>query len=309
MFVPPLFYFKILYSSEMQTIVTHSGSFDPDDVLAAATVSLYLGEGNYEIVRSRDDSVIEKADWVLDVGGKYDPDTKRFDHHQNGVPKRESGVPYSAFGLVWLEIGEAVCGSASVAEKIERKFVQPIDAADNQIPVCVPNSAGVESFEFFDVIEAFKPIWGSDEDFDVGFCRAVSFTRKLLKRIIARNLGDEEMSNYVKSVYDTSDNKNILILDKSIDKRIVSQFEEVKVFVSPSFATEFNNWMAVVVPNLDGSFINKAGFPKDWGGLIDGELEGVSGIEGAVFCHKENYIFVAKTKEGAVQAATKVITG
>jgi uncharacterized UPF0160 family protein len=292
----------------MQTIVTHSGSFDPDDVLAAATVSIYLGEGNYEIVRSRDEEVINKADWVLDVGGKYDPELKRFDHHQNGVPKRENGVPYSAFGLVWLEIGEKICASASIAEKIDIKLVQPIDAADNQVEVCCECHIGLESFEFFDVINTFKPAWGSIENHDVGFNRAVSFARKLLRRMIAHGQGDEKMKTLIQSVYDSSEAKEILVFDEPIVRAIVSDFEEVKVFVSPVFGVSVSNWMAVSVPKQNEEFKNRAIFPESWAGLSGEELEKESGIDGAIFCHKELYIFVAKTKEASLQAASKFIT-
>jgi uncharacterized UPF0160 family protein len=191
----------------MQTIVTHSGSFDPDDVLAVAAVSLYLGQGNFEVVRSRENDVIEKADWVLDVGGVYDPVTRRFDHHQIDILTRENGIPFSAFGLVWKEIGEKVCGSKSVAQKLETSLVLPIDAADNQMSVCEPVYSGFTSFEFYDVINAYKPAWGSTEDFDVGFNRAVSFARTLLRRMIAQGLGEEAMHVLIKKTYDAAEDK------------------------------------------------------------------------------------------------------
>ena len=90
---------SIVIVAGMQKVVTHSGSFDPDDVLAVASLQLYLGVENVEIIRSRCMEVIEAADWVVDVGGFYDLSTNRFDHHQNGVPQRDNGVPYSALGL------------------------------------------------------------------------------------------------------------------------------------------------------------------------------------------------------------------
>ena len=43
---------------------------------------------------------MDSADIVIDVGGQYDPDAGRFDHHQRGgAGERENGIPYSSFGL------------------------------------------------------------------------------------------------------------------------------------------------------------------------------------------------------------------
>lgn len=298
----------VLYSKDMQTIVTHSGSFDPDDVLSVAAVSLFLGQGNFEVIRSRDKEVIEKADWVLDVGGIYDPAARRFDHHQLDVPERENGVPFSALGLVWLEIGEQICGSATVAKTVETNLVLPIDAADNQMIVCDPVHPSVTSFEFYDVINTYKPAWGSAEDFDVGFNRAVSFARTLLRRMIAHGLGDEAMHALIKKTYEEAEDKKLLVFDEPVMRNELADYEEARVFVSPVLGVDATDWMAVAVPRKNGSFHNRAIFPIQWSGLTDGALESVSGIKGAVFCHKELYIFVATTKEAALEAASQHIT-
>ena len=291
----------------MQTVVTHSGSFDPDDVLAVATVTLFLGKDNYEIVRSRDQKVIEQADWVVDVGGKYDPATRRFDHHQNGVPKRKNQVPYSSFGLVWDEIGEEVCGSASVAQKIEERIVCPIDAADNEMRVCNPNLEGVSPYEFFDIINTFKPRWGSDEDFHTGFMRAVSFARRLIKRQIGHEQSEEMMLEYVREVFAKARDRSLLEFDKPIARHVVANCEGVKFFVSPVFAMDTRDWMAVAVPKTTKGFDHETLFPEAWAGLSGAELVEVSGIAEAVFCHKERYIFVAKTKESSLEAVRKTL--
>jgi len=40
---------------------------------------------NAEIVRTRDQTVLDTCDIVVDVGGVYDPKKERFDHHQRYV--------------------------------------------------------------------------------------------------------------------------------------------------------------------------------------------------------------------------------
>lgn len=291
----------------MQTVVTHSGSFDPDDVLAVATVRIYLGTENVEVIRSRVPEVIEKADWVLDVGGVFDPATNRFDHHQNGVPRRDNGIPYSAFGLVWRVHGADICGSVEVAAEIEDRLVLAIDAADNHMLVCQAANPEVLPFEFFDVIDSFKPIWGTEETFDSEFMKAVDFAQGLLMRLIDQTNGRMTMRQMIHTTYQASDNKTVLVFEEPIARHSLVGLHGVRVVVSPVHATDVEGWMAATVPSATRNFQNEASFPDAWAGLVDDELIAVSGINGAVFCHKERYVFVAKTKEAALEAAWAAI--
>jgi uncharacterized UPF0160 family protein len=42
--------------------------------------------------------------------------------------------------------------------------------------------------------------------------------------------------------------------------------------------------------------------PIQWAGLLDEDLKRVSGISGAVFCHKGRFISVWETREDALKA-------
>ena len=77
----------------MQKIITHSGSFHSDDIFAVATLQLHFGVENVEVIRTRDEEIIASGDIVVDVGGVYDAEKQRFDHHQNGAPVRDNGIP------------------------------------------------------------------------------------------------------------------------------------------------------------------------------------------------------------------------
>ena len=78
----------------MKKIGTHNGVFHADDVFACATLSLIFPDS--EIVRSRDPKILASCDFRVDVGGKYDPSTNDFDHHQGKI-LRDNGIPYAAF--------------------------------------------------------------------------------------------------------------------------------------------------------------------------------------------------------------------
>ena len=119
-----------------EKLVVHDGNFHTDDVFAVAFLMLLRGAEYFDVIRSRDEALIAEADWVVDVGGTYDHKTRRYDHHQNGAPVRDTGVPYSAFGLLWKHYGVEWCGSETVAKRIEEKLVVPIDANDNGITIC-----------------------------------------------------------------------------------------------------------------------------------------------------------------------------
>lgn len=291
----------------MQTVVTHSGSFDPDDVLAVAAVRMYLGRENCIVVRSRVPEVIEKADWVLDVGGVFDPATNRFDHHQNGVPTRDNGIPYSAFGLVWRVCGVDICGSAEVAAEIEDRLVLAIDAADNHITVCETPNPEVLPFEFFDVVDSYKPIWGSEETFDTQFLKAVDFAQGLLSRLIAQINSRINVERMIKMTYEKAEDKAVLVFETPVARHTLVTLHDVRVVVAPAHAADVDNWTAATVPVSVRGFHDRAYFPELWAGLVDDELIAVSGIDGAVFCHKERYIFVAKTKQAAIEAAWAAI--
>ena len=68
-----------------------------------------------EIVRSRDMKVIETCDIVVDVGAKFEPENKRFDHHQREFTETMRSLKVlnfdtklSSAGLIYAFYGKAV---------------------------------------------------------------------------------------------------------------------------------------------------------------------------------------------------------
>ena len=65
-----------------QVIGTHCDAFHCDEV-TACTMLLYTNKYVEPlIVRTRDQSVLDTLDIIVDVGGVYDVEKLRFDHHQ-----------------------------------------------------------------------------------------------------------------------------------------------------------------------------------------------------------------------------------
>jgi uncharacterized UPF0160 family protein len=290
----------------MQTVIVHSGNFHPDDVFAVATLQLHLGKENIQVIRTRNEEVISKGDWVADVGGVYDVDTHRFDHHQNGAPVRDNGIPYAAFGLVWKHFGEQVTGSKEVAEAIEERIAQPIDAGDNGVSLYKLNEYAVSPYELYNVVGSFRPVWGSETTDDEAFLKAVDFARELLLRTIAHANAGEKIKAFAQAGYEAAEDKSILAFEDHVDRNSFVKFPEVNVILYPSDDGERGRvWKVGAVPAEYNTFNDRVKFPAAWGGLRDQELEKVSGIDGAIFCHKACWLFVTKTKEGALAAAAQ----
>lgn len=142
-------------------IITHNGNFHPDELFAVATFLLYLDLSNdkYEIIRTRDPEMFKTADYLLDLGSIYDSEINRFDHHQTGgAGKRSNGIPYATFGLVWKKFGKLICQSEEVANRLDEKLVQSIDADDNGVALFTPTHAGVRPYQFEMAISSFSQL-------------------------------------------------------------------------------------------------------------------------------------------------------
>ncbi len=63
-------------------IGTHHGTFHCDEILAVSMLRQLPEYTNAELVRTRDQSKLDECDIVVDVGGEFNPDRHRYDHHQ-----------------------------------------------------------------------------------------------------------------------------------------------------------------------------------------------------------------------------------
>jgi len=287
----------------MYKIVTHSGSFHPDDVFAVASFQLLLGVENIEIIRTRDESIITEGDYVVDVGGVYDHDAKRYDHHQNGAPVRENGIPYAGFGLMWRHYSEEICQSAEIAQAIENRLVQPIDAGDNGVKLFDVNQYEVHPFELYHLVSLYSPAWGSGGNKDEAFLKAVDWARSVIIRIIEKERANLELKQLIKETYEAAEEKQILVFDVSVPMPALIEYSDVELVVCPDDPQSNNNWMTTCVRKNNDTFESRVIFPESWAGLRGEELQKVSGIHDAVFCHKARFLVVTESKESALKVA------
>ncbi|MEK7227493.1 MAG: MYG1 family protein [Patescibacteria group bacterium] len=280
-------------------IITHSGHFHPDELLAVAALLLKYPES--EVVRSREEKIIESGDIVVDVGQTYDTKTLKFDHHQSeGAGVRENGIPYASFGLIWKEFGEELASGKEEAAIIEEKLVMPADAGDNGIHIYTPLFEGVNPYTIGDYFDSF--IDGADtlDDLNMAFFKAIPNAQELLEREIRAAKRAVSGWEKVRKIYDESRDKRIITLPGSISWKQVLVPTEAQFIISPR---PDGKWNAKGVPKTVHSFEVKKPFPKNWSGLKDGFLADISGVADAFFCHKALFMAVAGTKEGAIKLA------
>lgn len=63
---------------------------------------------NAEIIRTRDMAILQELDLICDVGGEYDHERKRYDHHQKGFEEtfsKSHKIKLSASGLIFKHYG------------------------------------------------------------------------------------------------------------------------------------------------------------------------------------------------------------
>ncbi len=290
-------------------LITHDGSFHADDIFAAATLQiLFERQGQeFEITRTREPELIEVGDYVFDVGGIHDESTNRFDHHQvGGAGKRNFGnvdIEYAAFGLVWKKFGEELTGSKKAADFIEKKLVAPIDAADNGQDL-IENKYDVYPFTIQSAFYSMRPTWKEDDvTDDEMFFKCVVFAKEILLREIIQAQDSVEAEEKMIAAYNNTKDKRIIVLDKnySFDYSL-ENFPEPLYVISPSRGVQ-DKWSARAVRKDPKKFANKKDFPSSWAGLRDEELQRVTGVEDAVFCHRALFLAVAKSKEGAMKLA------
>ncbi|OHA18411.1 MAG: hypothetical protein A2664_00505 [Candidatus Taylorbacteria bacterium RIFCSPHIGHO2_01_FULL_46_22b] len=292
-------------------IVTHSGSFHTDDVFAVATLLLLLEKKPVEVrvIRSREQAVIDQADFAVDVGNIYDPAANRFDHHQTGgAGMRDNKVPYAAFGLLWKQFGVEISGSAEISARVDRVLVQPIDYGDNLGLPLAPLVPDVYPYTLDRIISAFGSTYEEKKvEIDAVFLELVAFAKRIIQREIVKAVALEHASSAVKRAYIDASDKRVVVLDEEYPwYDTLSNYPEPLFVVFPD--EKSGNWGISAVRVSLHEFKNRRDFPVAWAGKRAKDLAEVSGVSDAVFCHNRLFFAVAKSKEGAITLAERALS-
>ena len=136
--------------TDVPVIGTHNGHFHADEALAVSMLKELPTYRDAQLVRTRDPAVLAECHTVVDVGGEYEDDKKRYDHHQRGFEVVFPGhtTKLSSAGLVYMHYGKDIITAVTglegadrdlLYEKIYTDFIEAFDANDNGINVIAPN--------------------------------------------------------------------------------------------------------------------------------------------------------------------------
>lgn len=285
---------------------THDGVFHSDEVFACAI--LHLAFDHIHVTRTRNMNVLNSLVILVDVGGEYDPEKERFDHHQRDFSEyRENGVPYSSCGLVWKKYGPQLYTSEIVNE-IDKNLIQHIDAHDcgHELTGSLIEGTSVGA-TIASIISGFNPGWNDNNlDSDVQFDIAVDFAKEILRNDIRRINGRISARNTVNAFITSSTSDDILVMERFVpwQEQIVGK-HPYKFVVFPD--TKGSEWRVQAVPKKLHSRETHCLLPESWRGLSGDELNKVVGIEDGVFCHPGRFIAGAESFDSVLSMARQAI--
>lgn len=282
--------------------------YHADDVFAVAV--LLLIEPDAKVVRTRDKDSIASADYAVDVGFTYDPEKKRFDHHQpGGAGRRENGIEYASFGLVWKEYGERLAGGKREAEMIDNMLAAPLDAHDNGMPIADYRYEGIREYSLIDFLYSYITEINEDEEsiYKI-FMSAVSQAKELLLREISKAREAVSSADAVRKIYEASEDKRIIVMDRQYYRwrEVLMQTPDAVFGIYPR--NDGVSWGVKGVPASAKTYgaVRKS-FPAEWAAKQNEDLQRISGVPDAVFAHRGLFMCAAKTKEGAIELAQKAL--
>ncbi len=280
---------------------THSGTFHADEVTACALLLFFSLIDRDKIVRTRDVGRLENCDFVCDVGGIYNPNLRRFDHHQ-----AEYHGQLSSAGMILEYLKNEKIITFDQFDYLNRSLVHGIDQIDNGLS---EPKYGFATFS--QIISAFVPASheASDPELEEGFSDALDFVLDHLERIMNKFDYMASCKTKIKEVMDTM--TECLVFEKPMPW--LESFFELGGEKHPA---EFvimptgDHWkLRGIPPSYEKRMEVRRPLPEKWAGRLGRDLEEISGIDGAIFCHKGRFISVWNTKEDAIKALKLALGG
>jgi uncharacterized UPF0160 family protein len=260
--------------------------------------------GPLEIIRTRDPARYRNADFVLDVGGVFNPDERRFDHHHKSYRK---DLASAGMVLEWLNV-EGLLDSTFV-QYLNNIFIKGVDRQD--IGLYSPRR-GICTFS--DIISLFNPSdpASSEEAFDRGFQAAFDFTFDFLNRLKNRYIHNRKYLSAFRGILSRRSQMppHVLICDEYIPwKEYIHDEPRCHDVLLVIYPVSRAKWILHTVPrSLENPYASRILLPKSWAGMLEGELVRASGIPGAIFCHKQRFMAAFKTKQSAIRAAESALS-
>ena len=279
----------------------HSGEFHADEVTAVALLLHFKLIDKDKIIRTREHAHLESCDFVCDVGGEYAPKRRRFDHHQLDYKGELSSA-----GMVWEYLLEQKIISEIFYNYLNRLLIRGVDDIDNGR---LQPIYGLGTFST--IISAFVPPEQglvSEQELEDAFYEALEFVLGHLARVERKFLYVQKCKETVRRVMESMN--ECLIFERSMPWleaffELDGENHPAEFVIMPSGG---NHWkLRGVPPSFQKQMDVRNPLPLEWAGLLKEDLRKVTGIDGAIFCHKGRFISVWETKEDALRALKMVL--
>lgn len=310
----------------MFIVATHDGPiFHADEVIAFAVMQYVLRKhGAVDFIRTRKPEDLANADYVIDVGGVYDGQT-RFDHHQPDSPLRPNGRLYATAGLVWLAFGDRFIeihtkGTLTpnqrytIWQEIDTRIMQHVDAQDNGqdlndgIKFDLNANVSIESaYSISNMISDHNLQWCDDQSPDnvsIKFDEAVSFATGAIMRAVYRAIATVQARWIIDDAIESAD--QVIEFPQYVPWASSPEIYEsnAKIAIWP---TDQKGWYAQVIPTAPGAKTSRIQFPAFWSDGSAGSFASASGVLGATFAHKGRFLIVATDRESIMQLVDQAL--
>ncbi|MDP1836574.1 MAG: MYG1 family protein [Chlamydiales bacterium] len=283
-----------------RTFGTHDGTFHADEVTACALLLLCGLIDEDKVFRTRDPEVLKGCEYVCDVGGIYAPEKRLFDHHQ-----ADYQGPYSSAGMILSYLKNSGKMAEDEYRYLNQSLILGVDAHDNGK---APQLAGFCSFS--NIVSNFTPIAYDvpPEEQNAAFMEAVHFVLGHIKRLIARH---RYMQSCRQAVHECMQiGRECLVFEKGMPW--LESFFDLGGENHPALFVIMpsgHHWkLRGIPPSYEERMKVRLPLPAEWAGLLENDLRRVSGISGAIFCHKERFISVWETREDAMIALKHILS-
>ncbi|XP_064634503.1 MYG1 exonuclease-like [Lineus longissimus] len=327
-------------------IGTHNGTFHCDEVFACHMLKLLPQYKDAEIVRTRDQALLDGCDIVVDVGGVFDPEKHRYDHHQRTFSESMNSLKLekkwvtklSSAGLVYLHFGQDVlkeiiakksldCSQELIDklyDKVYEFFVEEIDAIDNGIHQTDGKPRFATTTGLSSRVGNLNPRWNEDIGKDRAAFEMNRFTQAM--RMVGEEFEDRIdyyatswwpartlVANAIQNRHNVDESGEIINLSEGgcpWKDHLFTMEEELNIKPTIKFVlySDTNGkWRVQCVPEMLGSFNNRLSLMEEWKGIRDEKLSEISGIPGCVFVHANGFIGGNNTYEGVLEMSRQTL--
>ena len=318
---------KTNVTTTAKTIVTHNGLFHADEAFGTAFLSLLLGSEEVRVVRSRNPAQIEQADVALDVGGLYDNDGLRYDHHQKDFLDVHEGtsIKLAACGFIWRHYGTCLITKLhpeldveqvqSLWQTVDETVCRPVDLQDNGQGTFKVEGAEAQALTVSMMVSSFnqQDIYSPAQD--EAFMRVVEILKEYVLNFLRAGANKLQLLKEAEEAVKSQLGSKVLVLDKFLPYReavLKANAEDDGMFDLVTYPAK-GQWNIQTVPVDDtpeNFYSQRVSLPERLWGLTgpDASKESLGG-SALVFCHKTGFLAAVKadTADAARKAAEAVI--